>query len=81
MKNLKEIIKTRLGKKRMEIVDDIGLDDELLDVMLVDGYRNTGYGTRIWNWGLHRFEDDGVTRKAMLIDLIDWFDCVEKEKV
>ena len=80
MKNLKEIVKTRLGKKRMEIVEDIGLDDELLDVMLVDGYRNTDIGTRIWRWGLYNFEVDGLTRKVMLTNLIDWFDDVEKER-
>jgi hypothetical protein len=75
--NLKKAIIKRLGKKRMNMVQEIGLDTEAVDVVLFEGLINTEYDETIFVWGLHRFDDEGVTQKTMLDELISWFDSVK----
>ena len=70
-----QIIK-RLGKKRMEMVEDVYVDWAVCEVILKDEYIATNYWSTMHVFGTHYFEE---YTKAMYFDeLLYWFSKVEK---
>ena len=83
MKNFEAKAKKRLGKKRMEIVAFVEVDngtDVVYEVGLKDGYVSMSYGTTIWGFNREHLDSGDYTEKTMLDDLMYWYSTVEYQE-
>lgn len=72
---VEQIIK-RLGKKRMEMVEDVYVDWSVCEVVLKDDYVALNYCTTMHIFDTQHFEE--YTKSMYFDDLLFWFSNVEK---
>ena len=65
-----------LGKKRMEMVEDIDISSGVIDIMLFENFKSVGYDESIYVFDIEHNHD--YTQADIKGDLLNWFDQVER---
>ena len=74
----RRIIK-RLGKRRMEMVEEVCEDESVFEVILKPGFINNSYCETMWVFGKHHIECGDYTLTSMIEqDLMHWMNGVEE---
>ena len=72
----KKRVESWIPKKLSHLVETVDEDSEVVEVVLIEGYHNSGHAETIWVYGKFHYETGESTLKDIKQDLRNWLDDV-----